>query len=153
MRLYFPPSFQPLRMIDKVPLWISKCLSPSFQVGPTSLCCPWGEPPHSVKAPLVLLIDFKMPLSGFKREGGGSTSSACPQTSITCRLRRCDCRLPNPTRWFFSTTIRAQWAIQSWWIPYQLNILCNFSENMILSENKCNSLELIFPLCLTFSFL
>ena len=72
MRLYFPPSFQPLRMIDKVPLWISKCLSPSFQVGPTSLCCPWGEPPHSVKAPLVLLIYFKMPLSGFKREEGGS---------------------------------------------------------------------------------
>lgn len=30
-------------------------------------------------------------------------------------------------------------------IPYELNILHNLSENMILAENKGNRLELIFP--------
>ena len=43
VRLDFPPSFQPVPMTDKVPLWISKCWSPSFQAHP--LACAftgWG---------------------------------------------------------------------------------------------------------------
>lgn len=90
-------------------------------------------------------------ISSWKKNA--ASSSACPQTSINSRLRRGDCHLPNPTGWFFSATMQAQWAIQSCWISNQLNIPCHFSENMILSECKCTSLERILPQCQTLGFL
>lgn len=125
---------------------------------PTSLCLHGvgvGAHHGCVKASsFIRLIYFKMHLSVASSEmKDAAPCSACPLTLITGQLRRWDCHLPNLTQWFFSTPIQAQRARQCSRILYQLNILCNFSANVILSENQCNSLELIFLLCLTLGFL
>lgn len=102
---------------------------------------------------LFLSIYFKMQLSGFESEKECSYVLSLSSNIHHQAAEEMWLSSPQPTRWFFSSTIQAQWAMQACWIPHQLNLLHNFSETMILSENKCNSLELIFPQCLTFSFL
>lgn len=101
----------------------------------------------------LLSIYFKMQLCGFKSEKECSCVLSLSSNIYHQAAEEMWLSSPQPTRWFFSSTIQAQWAMQARWIPHQLNLLHNFSETMILSENKCNSLELIFPQCLTFSFL
>lgn len=128
---------------------ISKCSIFVNQLGPPMR---WASQCFCQNT-FLLSIYFKMQLRGFKSEKECSCVLSLSSNIYHQAAEEMWLSSPQPTRWFFSSTVQAQWAMQARWIPHQLNLLHNFSETMILSENKCNSLELIFPQCLTFSFL